>query len=58
MDQIQPPLILFVLTEGALLLGDYPGGDVAAAGERVELDPVDGGGLERPRAVAVARCHL
>jgi hypothetical protein len=42
----------FVLAEGALLLRDDPGGDIAAAVERVELDPVDGGGLERPRAVA------
>ena len=41
-----------VLAERALLLGENPGGDVAVAGERVELDPVDGGGLERPRAMA------
>ena len=42
----------FVLAERALLLCENPGGDVAVAGERVELDPVDGGGLERPRAMA------
>ena len=52
----QPYLCLcrgtFVLVEGALLLRDDPGGDIAAAGERVELDPVDGGGHERPRTVA------
>jgi len=42
----------FVLAERALLLGENPGDDVAVAGERVELDPVDGGGLERPRAMA------
>src|SRR5688500_5705998 len=46
----------FVLAEGALLLRDDPRCDIAVAGERVELDPVDGGGLECPRAVA--RRHL
>jgi hypothetical protein len=35
-----------------LLLRDDLGGDIATAGERVELGPVDGGGLERPRAMA------
>ena len=33
-----------VLAERALLC-ENPGGDVAVAGERVELDPVGGGGL-------------
>lgn len=54
MDQLQPPLVLCVLAEGALLLGEDPGGDVVLAGDGVELDPVDGGGLERPHPASAA----
>lgn len=54
MDQLQPPLVLCVLAEGALLLGEDPGRDVVLAGDGVELDPVDGSGLERAHAPAPA----
>ena len=43
-----------VLAEGALLLGEDPGGDVVLAGDGVELDAVDGGGLERPHGPSAA----